>query len=74
MEVATFPTTQAKKAETAAGAPEKVAKAIGELSLQDDSQEELDPSLYFENRVKALKVWHIPTKRLVWRGVRSTTK
>lgn len=40
---------QAKKAEEAAAAPKKAAGG-----LLDDSTEELDPNLYFENRVRVL--------------------
>ena len=45
---------QAKKAELAAAAP---PKGNGEkaANLMDDSNEEQDPSQYYENRVKAIK-------------------
>jgi hypothetical protein len=52
------PASQAKKAEetaakAAAGGDKKEEGAPG--GLEDDSTEEKDPSLYFENRVKALE-------------------
>lgn len=41
---------QAKKAAEAAAAPKKTS-----VGLHDDSQDETDPNLYYENRVRTVK-------------------
>lgn len=48
------PTTPSQQAKKAAEAAAKPAKAAGAM-IQDDSTEEVDPTLYFENRVKAVE-------------------
>ncbi len=49
-------TTQAAKAAHAATQMvDKAAKGVEELGLEDDSNEEVDPNLYYENRCKALE-------------------
>jgi hypothetical protein len=59
---------QAKQAvEAAARAAAKAAKGDAPAALEDDSNEETDPTKYFENRVRAITAAKV-RRRGVWRG------